>query len=1050
MSTWSPPGADDPFVGLTPIPETGDRSDELPERRPGFWVRFLHQRWAIAGLIFLLIVIVAAIFAPLVAPHPPDAQDINAINAGPSFSHWLGTDDLGRDILSRLIWGARISLRAAFEIVGIAAAIAIPLGLIAGFFRGAVDSVIMRAMDALFSFPPLILALTVAALLGADVNDASIAIAIVFVPSFVRLLRGEVIAVREEAYIESARSLGATSKRLIGRHVVPNVASPIIIQLALALGFALLTEAGLSFLGIGEQPPTPSWGGMLQEGFQFINSAPWAVLFPGIAIMLTVLAFNLVADGLRDSLGRERPSGSGLVGGEREGRWRRLARHGAATSEVQLAPEPEAALLQVHGLRIEFLTRQEWLPVMEDADFVVHRGRTLGLVGESGSGKTVSALAVMGLLPAQVSRVAGSIRFEQRELTSLDQAGLRKLRGNDIAMIFQEPMTSLNPAFTVGNQIAEQVRTHLGISRAVAWKIAVQMLDRVEIPRAGIRAEDYPHAFSGGMRQRVMIAMALSCSPKLLIADEPTTALDVTTQAQIVDLLHTLQREEDMAMIFVTHDLGVIADVADDVVVMYAGQIVEHRAARDLFALPRHPYTEALLHSIPQLTPRGEPLHSIPGMVPRPDLFPAGCRFAPRCSYAQDACSAAPVPIRAAAGPVGDGHDTVALARCVRQDELVLSGPPIESGSAATASPGGGTLPSTQDGMPVLEVTDLTKDFPLRSGVLRRISGTVRAVDDVSLRIEAGATLGLVGESGSGKSTLARLVLRLIDPTAGTIVVDGKDISSLHGPALRRHRETMQIVFQDPYSSLDPRQSIADIVGEPLAIHTSMSRTEREQRVVQLLDHVGLGLHVLSRQPHEFSGGQRQRIAIARALALEPRLLVCDEPVSSLDVSTQSQVINLFTNLQHELDVAYLFIAHDLSVVRHISDRIAVMYLGQIVEEGDADEVYERPTHPYTAALLSSIPVPDPTRQHDRKRILLRGEVGEATSDGQGCRFKTRCPFAMEICAHLEPEPYATPTGSTVRCHLHSTGPALAGRSVQLLGEPSEWRDAGRAGTIGS
>jgi peptide/nickel transport system ATP-binding protein len=1038
MSTWSPPDASDPLVGLTPIPETGDSPDELPERRPGFWVRFLHQRWAIAGLVFLVIVILAAIFAPLVAPHPPDAQDINNVNAGPSVSHWLGTDDLGRDILSRLIWGARISLRAAFEIVGIAAVIAIPLGLIAGFFRGAVDSVIMRAMDALFSFPPLILALTVAALLGADVNDASIAIAIVFVPSFVRLLRGEVIAVREEAYIESARSLGATSKRLVARHVVPNVASPIIIQLALALGFAMLTEAGLSFLGIGEQPPTPSWGGMLQEGFQFINSAPWAVLFPGIAIMLTVLAFNLVADGLRDSLGRERPPGGGLVGGGRNSVLRRLTRRGAVGASAPETPvvETEAALLQVSGLRIEFLTRQVWLPVMEDADFAVQRGRTLGLVGESGSGKTVSALAVMGLLPAKVSRVSGSIRFERQELTTLDQASLRKRRGKDIAMIFQEPMTSLNPAFTVGNQIAEQVRTHQGISRAMAWKVAVQMLDRVEIPRAGVRAEDYPHAFSGGMRQRVMIAMALSCSPKLLIADEPTTALDVTTQAQIVELLHTLQREEDMAMIFVTHDLGVIADVADDVVVMYAGQIVERRAASDIFARPRHPYTEALLHSIPQLTPKGEPLHAIPGMVPRPDQFPAGCRFAPRCSYAQDACTGAPVPIRATAGLAGGDRSAVSLARCVRQDELVLSGPPADIASTPDASTVGGDAAT---GAAVLEVTDVVKDFPLRSGVLRRVTGMVRAVDAVSLRVEAGTTLGLVGESGSGKSTLARLVLRLIDPTRGTIVVDGKDITSLRGPALRRHRDTMQLVFQDPYSSLDPRQSIADIVGEPLAIHTSMSRAQREQRVVRLLAQVGLGAHVLPRQPHEFSGGQRQRIAIARALALEPRLLVCDEPVSSLDVSTQSQVINLLTELQHELGVAYLFIAHDLSVVRHISDRIAVMYLGQIVEEGDADEVYERPTHPYTAALLSSIPVPDPARQHERKRLLLRGEVGELTGGEQGCRFRARCPFAMEVCARVEPAPYRTPAGTIVRCHLHSTGPALAGSTVQSLGESAEW-----------
>ena len=1042
MSTWSPPSASDPFVGLTDIPDTGDSPDELPERRPGFWVRFLHQRWAIAGLIFLLTVIVAAICAPLVAPHPPDATDINAVNAGPSLGHWLGTDDLGRDILSRLIWGARISLRASFEIVGLAAIIAIPLGLIAGFFRGAVDSVIMRTMDALFSFPPLIMALTVAALLGADVNDAAIAIAIVFVPSFVRLLRGEVIAVREEAYIESARSLGATSKRLLGRHVVPNVASPIIIQLALALGFALLIEAGLSFLGIGEQPPTPSWGGMLQEGFQFINSAPWAVIFPGIAIMLTVLAFNLVADGLRDSLGRERPTGSSPVAGERDRRIGPAREHKAETQ----APQPDAVLLDVRDLRVEFLTRQQWLPVMEGADFSLQRGRTLGLVGESGSGKTVSALAVMGLLPAKVSRVAGSILFEGRDLTSMSPAGLRKLRGNDIAMIFQEPMTSLNPAYTVGNQIAEQVRAHRDVTRAEAWKLAVEMLDRVEISNAEARARDYPHAFSGGMRQRVMIAMALSCSPKLLIADEPTTALDVTTQSQIIALLHSLQREEDMAMIFVTHDLGVIADVADDVVVMYAGQIVEHATAMDLFGRPRHPYTEALLDSIPQLTPKGDPLHAIPGMVPRPDQFPIGCRFAPRCTYVRDTCTAEPVilrepvPVNGAPAPESaGGRSRVTLARCVRQDELTLSGL-AEFGTALSPSTPSGAEPVVGTGSPVLEVTDLVKEFPIKSGVLRRTTGTIRAVDQVSLRVDPGTTVGLVGETGSGKSTLARLVLRLIDPTSGTVVVDGKDITRLRGPALRRHRETMQMVFQDPYSSLDPRQSVADVVGEPLAIHTSMSRAEREQRVVQLLGQVGLGSHVLQRQPHEFSGGQRQRIAIARALALRPRLLVCDEPVSALDVSTQSQVINLFTDLQQQLGVAYLFIAHDLSVVRHISNRIAVMYLGQIVEEGDADEVYERPTHPYTAALLSSIPVPDPARQQRRERIILRGEVGEPVSGEQGCRFRARCPFAMEVCARIDPAPYETPAGSTVRCHLHTTGPTLAGGTIQLLEEPAGGR----------
>jgi len=680
-------------------------------------------------------------------------------------------------------------------------------------------------------------------------------------------------------------------------------------------------------------------------------------------------------------------------------------------------------------------------------------------VGESGSGKTVSALAVMGLLPEGSSRVGGSVRFEGRELTTLSPPALRQIRGNEIAMIFQEPMTSLNPAFTVGNQIAEQVRTHRQVGKDEAWRIAVEMLGRVEIPDAAARAKDYPHAFSGGMRQRVMIAMALSCSPKLLIADEPTTALDVTTQAQIIDLLHTLQREEDMAMIFVTHDLGVIADVADDVVVMYAGQIVEHTVAESIFARPRHPYTEALLSSIPQLTAPGEPLHSIPGMVPRPDQFPTGCRFHPRCPYALERCTTAAVPLRrsvtgspgttaedggavAVATAPADGPGAaiatgnggapgaavVDLTRCVRQDELHLIGARTETFGAPAAN----EAPAVTS-EPVLAVTQLSKQFPLRSGVLRRVTGSVTAVDGVDLAVAPGATLGLVGESGSGKSTLARLVLRLIDPSGGTVVVDGQDVTSLSGPALRKSRVGMQMVFQDPYSSLDPRHSIADIVGEPLAIHTSLSRAQREQQVVELLGQVGLGSHLLERHPHEFSGGQRQRIAIARALALEPKLLVLDEPVSALDVSTQSQVINLLSDLQERLGIAYLFIAHDLSVVRHISDRIAVMYLGQIVEEGPADEVYLHPTHPYTAALLSAIPVPDPNHERTQPRIILSGEVTAPVGAKRGCRFRARCPFAMVVCAHEDPEPFEAPNGSVVRCHLHTSGPTLAGASVSAL-----------------
>ena len=696
MTALPPPGADDPLVGAD-LPEYEPVAEAAggPEGRRRFWRAFLTDGWAVAGLAFLVVAVVAAIFAPLIAPYHYAAQDLASINANPSIHHLLGTDDLGRDVLSRIIWGGRVSLRSTFEIVILAIIVALPLGLLAGFLRGWVDTVTMRVMDALFSFPPLVLALTVAALLGASLNNAAVAIAIVFVPSFVRLIRGEVIAVREEAYVESAQSLGARPGRIMRSHVLPNVASPVIIQVALALGFALLAEAGLSFLGIGVQPPAPSWGDMLNEAYQFIFVAPWALVFPGLAIMLTVLSFNLVADGLRDAIGIG-SSGRAPRGLRSRWRQRRSARTDPSTGPTdgpagppgpgrnrstparpRPLPAPEApvrpgALLSVEDLRVEFDINGRSLPVVEGVSFSVEPGQTLGLVGESGSGKTVSALAVMGLLPRRVARVTrGAVRFEGQNLLELSHRELRSIRGDRLAMIFQDPMSSLNPAFTVGNQIAEQVRAHRDVSRAEAKRVAVEMLGRVEIPDAARRATDYPHQFSGGMRQRVMIAMALSCSPKLLIADEPTTALDVTTESQILDLLHTLSVEESMAMIFVTHDLGVIAEVADEVVVMYAGQKVEQAPATRLFDRPRHPYTEALLSSMPQSTPIGDPLPVIPGVVPRPEQFPATWwrRAAPRSSNCVGSCLTPPTAPRAPAPPPtgwsGGGPAASARTSCV-------------------------------------------------------------------------------------------------------------------------------------------------------------------------------------------------------------------------------------------------------------------------------------------------------------------------------------------------------------------------------------------------
>ena len=678
-----------------------------------------------------------------------------------------------------------------------------------------------------------------------------------------------------------------------------------------------------------------------------------------------------------------------------------------------------SAMLCVRGLAVEFASGDDWLRVVEDVSFEVRAGETLGLVGESGCGKTVSALSVLGLLPPRSGRIAsGSITLDGQELTGLAPGALRRVRGKEIAMVFQEPMTSLNPAFTVGDQIAETIRAHDLGSRGESWRQAIELLDRVGIPDPSTRAKSYPHELSGGMRQRAMIAIALACRPRVLIADEPTTALDVTIQAQILELLSELQREMHMALVLVTHDLGIVAETCDRVSVMYAGQIVEEGTVDDVLGAPRHPYTTGLLRSMPQAAAVGQPLTTIPGTVPRAGAMPPGCRFEPRCPLAIDRCRDEAVALET------DGGRAV---RCVRAGETLVyptPNPTLVDRSLASAD------------RPLLQVSGLVKTFPLTSNFLRRVVGHVRAVDGIDFDVRAGETLGLVGESGSGKSTTARLLLRLIEPTAGSIVLDDVDFLALRGEELRRARRRIQMVFQDPYSSLDPRVTIGESVAEPLRTHTALGSADRRARVVELLRAVGLGPEHLSRYPSEFSGGQRQRIAVARALALEPSLLVYDEPLSSLDVSTQSQVLNLFAELQDRLGIASVFISHDLSVVRHVSQRIAVMYLGRLVEVGPSETVYRAPAHPYTAALLSAVPQPDPRLRHERQRVVLTGDVPNPLDPPTGCRFHPRCPYAMDICRDVDPASFVTSAGTRVACHLHTTGPTLGGASVRELERP--------------
>ncbi|WP_156175635.1 ABC transporter ATP-binding protein [Bradyrhizobium sp. LTSP849] len=579
-----------------------------------------------------------------------------------------------------------------------------------------------------------------------------------------------------------------------------------------------------------------------------------------------------------------------------------------ASGADQVVAEAQAPVLSVAGLTTSFLRERQWIPVVRNVSFDIAAKETVAIVGESGSGKSVSALSIMRLIPKESGRIEGRVMLAGRDLMMLPEASMKDIRGNEIAMIFQEPMTSLNPVLTIGFQIAEALIQHRGLSRAAAEAETVRLLDRVRIPAAKSRFHEHPHRFSGGMRQRVMIAMALACKPKLLIADEPTTALDVTIQAQILELLKELQQEEGMSILFITHDMGVVAEIADRTVVMYGGQAVETDATARIFASPSHAYTRALLAAVPRLGSMGG--------RPRPMRFP----IVDKVTGTSDEPTETP--------------DTVSTAE-----------------------------------RPLLEVSNLTTRFPIRSGLFGKVSGRVHAVENVSFTLRAGETLALVGESGCGKSTTGRSILKLIEPDTGTVLIDGQDVLAMNGRTLRDFRKHMQIVFQDPFASLNPRMSVGTAIAAPLLANGLATAAQAREKVADLLTRVGLTADMAARFPHEFSGGQRQRICIARALALGPKLIVADEAVSALDVSVKAQVVNLMLDLQASMGLAYLFISHDIAVVERMSHRVAVMYLGEIVEIGPRAAVFGNPQHPYTKKLMAAVPVPDPARRGTKREV---------------------------------------------------------------------------------
>jgi len=686
------------------------------------------------------------------------------------------------------------------------------------------------------------------------------------------------------------------------------------------------------------------------------------------------------------------------------------------------------ALLEAAGLSVSFPTRDGDVRAVRDLSFTLERGETIGIVGESGSGKSTVALAVLGLLP-RYAQVTGSVRLMGNELVGLPEEDLAKIRSSTIAYIPQDPLSSLNPAFTVGYQIAETIWTRRSMSKDDARRRAIELMEIVGIPRAAERADSYPHEFSGGQRQRVVIAIAMANDPDVMIADEPTTALDVTIQAQVLEALRAAKEQTHASLILITHDLGVVAGMADRVMVMYAGKPVETGTADAIFYESKMPYTLGLLGSLPRMDTSGRgPLRPIPGSPPSLLNLPPACPFAPRCPVADQRC----LREEPALAEIGPAHD----AACHRSAELTAGDTSLfaptsadtegqPAGAALTSEvpgDGDGHRPAADETLAnetLIEVRDLVKHFPIRGGkLIRHTVGEAHAVCGVSFDLAEGETLGLVGESGCGKSTTARSVLQLLPATSGSVRYQGLELTGQSRKQLRPMRQNMQVVFQDPYASLDPRMPVGEIVAEPLRVHGRWDAKKGPERVDRLFELVGLNPEHRNRFPHEFSGGQRQRVGVARALALDPKVLVLDEPVSALDVSIQAGVVNLLEELQDQLGLAYLFIAHDLSVVRHICDRVAVMYLGKIVEIGTGTQVYETPAHPYTQALLSAVPVPDPTLERQRRRILLTGDVPSAVAPPSGCRFRTRCWKAQEICAQEEPELTERGQGHPVACHF--------------------------------
>lgn len=969
----------------------GDGGKTRRTRRLSLLGTFLGRPSSAFGAAVVIVFLVFAAFGPWIAPYSATQQIRADARQPPSARHFFGTDHLGRDVFSRVVLGTG----SVVGLAGLGTALAVLagtlVGLVSGYRGGWLDEVVMRLFDSLLAIPALLLALLFLGALGPTRSGVALVLLVVYMPIVARVVRSQVLATKSKAFVEMARLQGEPLWRILLREILPSALPALSVEAALRFSYAIFLVASLGFLGVGVGPPSPNWGLMVSEARIFATLTPWALFFPAGAIALLVVSVNLTADGLKQALlepGRER------------------GRPSLATAPPADPPSSgekgDEALLALRDLTVDYLREGRWRSALREVSLDLRAGEICAVVGESGSGKSTLALALLRYLSPNGKIRAGVAELGAADVLRLPQGALRRLRGQRIAFVPQDPQVSLNPSLRVGEQMVEQIRVHKPVDRGTARARAHKLLANVDIGDPDRVARSYPHQLSGGMQQRVMIAMALSADPELLVLDEPTTGLDVTTQAVVLDLLREVIARHGTAALYITHNLGVVAQIAHRVAVLYAGELVEEAPVVDLFARPLHPYTQGLMASVPLLGEAGRaPLASMPGRIPALGEAGEACVFAPRCPLAIDPC-------RAGHPQLEEVHRGRHRVRCVRWAE-------IESGRVHPSWPAEQPAErAAEEGHVVLSADRLVKHFPGRRTGLGR-QPPVRAVDRVDLRVAAGKTLGLVGESGSGKSTLARLVAGLEPADAGALDLRGRPLPLDLAQRERTQLAALQMVFQNPDEALNPYVPVGEALVRPLVQLQGRRVREARAEVRRLLELVRLPEAYARRRPQELSGGERQRVALARAFAARPALILLDEPTSSLDVSVQASLLNLLRGLQREQGSAYVFISHDLAVVGHLADAVAVLYRGRVMELGATREVFAPPYHPYTEALLSSVPLADPNATQARTRLP---EATAETWGTRGCPFHTRCPRKLGAICETEAPPWRDVEGDGILCHI--------------------------------